>query len=301
MSARRPRSVGRPRGRGIVGVRDGPMMRSLPLVVTASLFAASTSTAHGAEPSQEACIDAYTAAQELRLEKRLMAARDQLLICAASSCPQVARVDCSQWLEDTQAALPTVVPQLRGPTGDLMPSAKLYLDGELRLERLDGSAFVVDPGPHRFRFELPDGTSFEKEVVVVEGSKRQAVVVRLEPGPEPTPAPVAPPSPPEEASIHPATWVLGAVAVAGFGVFAGLGGYSLTRESCSPTCTDDERDEIVALRAGADVGLGVGVAGLAAALIVGIVSGTASPDEAAAGVGPWVGPEGAGASAWLRF
>ncbi|MEM1033601.1 MAG: hypothetical protein AAGN82_24915 [Myxococcota bacterium] len=308
------------------------MTRPLPLLLTVVLLTASPlSAARGAEPgkgsmekpsrepsrergrkpgrepSKEACIAAYSEAQELRLEGQLVAARDALLICAAPACPQVARVDCSQWLTDTEAALPSVVPQLRGPAGDLVSSAKLYLDGDLRLERLDGSAFALDPGPHHFRFELPDGTSLEKEVVVVEGSKRQPVIVQLAP-PPPVAAPVASvrpaPAAEEGPTLHPATWVLGAVAIAGFGVFAGLGGTSLRREGCRPTCTDEERDEIVTLRAGADVGLGVGVASLTAALIVGIVSATsddATATATAGGVAPWVGPTSAGAGAWLRF
>ena len=50
-------------------------------------------------------MDADDAAQDLRLEGKLQAAREQLLICTSPSCPRAVREDCAQRLEELNAAM----------------------------------------------------------------------------------------------------------------------------------------------------------------------------------------------------
>lgn len=122
-------------------------------------------------------------------------------------------------------------------------------------------------------------------------------------------APEAPvtagPAPPDEdfGRPHVATWILLGVSAAGLGVVAGLGGYSLSLEDCKPTRSDEEVDEIVAMRIGADVGLGVGAASGLAAVMVGVVSASSEAQEDPHGIGwaPVVGPTTRGLMGWTRF
>jgi hypothetical protein len=72
--------------------------------------------------------------------------------------------------------------------------------------------------------------------------------------------------------VHPATWALGGLTLAGFGVFAGFGLHSIALEDCQNVCTDDQVDSIVSERIVADVGLGVGAAALAATVLVAVLT-----------------------------
>jgi len=90
------------------------------------------------------------------------------------------------------------VPQLRNDHDERVTAAKLYVTTSSG--SLDGSAFPIAPGPHRFRFETPDGETVEKELVVVEGQKRQMIVLRTAPDPAP---PVAPEPPVDDTCAPP--------------------------------------------------------------------------------------------------
>jgi hypothetical protein len=80
--------------------------------------------------------------------------------------------------------------------------------------------------------------------------------------------------------------VLGGIGVAGLAVFATFGAMGLSEKSdaetsCAPNCTDDEVGSIRTKFLIGDIGLGVGVASLAAAVIVGVVSASSGADEVA--------------------
>jgi hypothetical protein len=68
-------------------------------------------------------------------------------------------------------------------------------------------------------------------------------------------------------SVHPGVWALAGVSLAGFSLFAGFGGHSLSLESCAPACTDGEVRRIVTERAVADAGLALGAAALVGSAI----------------------------------
>jgi len=71
------------------------------------------------------------------------------------------------------------------------------------LSSMDGSAVEVDPGPHTFVFEVPDGRTATKAVLVPESDKWVRVEVslaRVPEAPEPAPAPTTVPVPAPEPS-----------------------------------------------------------------------------------------------------
>jgi hypothetical protein len=138
------------------------------------------------------CTDASSQGQIQRDAHKFVEARNQFLVCAKQECPSVVRKDCTTWLEQVQASLPTVVPIATDEAGNSLPGVKVSLDGKLLLEKIDGRSVEVNPGTYTFTFESPDGTKAEKQVVVAEGEKDKRVTATIaKPGAVPTAA--APP------------------------------------------------------------------------------------------------------------
>jgi hypothetical protein len=107
----------------------------------------------------------------------LRAERAQLLICAAPSCPKDVRKECLQRVEELNLAIPTVVFDVKDSTGADVRDVKVWMDDELLSERLNGSALVVDPGEHRFRFEAPGRAPFETQLLMRESEKGRHQVI----------------------------------------------------------------------------------------------------------------------------
>jgi hypothetical protein len=226
--------------------------------------------AQSSDDATKRCVTAYERAQELRLEKRLLEAREQLRICTAAECPDVARRDCGTWLDDVEQALPSVVLRFVDDAGEERKDVTVTLDDEPFAERLDGTAMVLDPGPHRFVFTPAGGAPVTKEVIVAEGEQRRAITI--DQSPAPAPQPPAPKAPPPERSVHPVAWILYGTSALALGGFIGFGVHSLGLEDCKPNCTDDQVDDVVLFRAVADVSLGVSALALGGAIWITIAS-----------------------------
>ncbi len=111
------------------------------------------------KPDQAGCLSAFDQAQSLRSGGKLLAARKQLEICAADSCPEVVTSKCFPWLEEVTASLPSIVIAARDHTGADVVDVRV-LSGEVVLaDKLDGRPILLDPGAHKLRFERP-GSSF---------------------------------------------------------------------------------------------------------------------------------------------
>jgi hypothetical protein len=200
-------------------------------LVVVPLFAppALADRAHSAE-----CSDAYTRAQTLRRDRKLIDARDALRICAQPTCKDFIVKDCSTWLDQVQSSLPTVVPVATDADGNNLPGVRVSMDGHVLLDAIDGRSIEVDPGTHTFSFQALDGTRADKEIVVAEGeqSKHVAVVLgkpRSAQGPTPQPStapsagPVTPPPPvtPERHASALKPVGIAATAVGGVGLTVG--------------------------------------------------------------------------------
>src|ERR1700722_17013182 len=92
-----------------------PSLASLVGGVLAVLVLATASPAHADD--KQICIAAAEDGQQSRLDGKLKAAREQFLVCARSGCPSQVRRDCSQWMTEVMAALPTIVLGARDPEG----------------------------------------------------------------------------------------------------------------------------------------------------------------------------------------
>jgi len=151
------------------------LVRGLVPCIGAVSFAAAS--AQGATPP--ACTDSYLRAQILRKQDKLISAREELRACSRPACPGLVVNDCTQWLEEVQAAVPSVVPVAADETGANLVDVALSIDGELRPGTAMGRAVELDPGPHRFSFEREGFETGTTQVLVAIGERNKRVAVTL--------------------------------------------------------------------------------------------------------------------------
>jgi hypothetical protein len=213
-------------------------MRLTTPILALALFAALPVTSARATDTK-VCDAAYEQAQAARDAKQLTLARDQLRVCARAKCPAFMVKDCTGWLAEVEAHLPTVVLVALDAAGAVLPDVSVAVDGAATLRKLDGTAWEVDPGRHTFTFVQPDGTTVDKALVVVEGQKDQRVTVTLgAPAPVPVaPAPATPAEKPAPSAPFPyrtVGYAVGGVGVAGLivGTIFGIEALSTKSSHC---------------------------------------------------------------------
>jgi len=121
------------------------------------------------------CLRAASQGQALRDDHKLVEARALFRLCARQVCPGVVRRDCAGWLDVAERAVPTVVITARRAGGTDVVDVAVRADGTPLVTRLDGRSMPMNPGPHAFHFETPDGTSVDRQIVIKEGMQDQSV------------------------------------------------------------------------------------------------------------------------------
>ncbi len=171
------------------------------------LIAASTLAACGcmllpafawaADTATTECLAASENAYKSAKEHKLLQERMQLLTCAAEHCPADVRKDCVQRMDDVNRAIPSIVFEVKDSAGNDLSDVKVTMDATRVAERLDGTAITLDPGRHKFTFEIAGRSPIEKEYVIVVSQKERretilvdsisakAEVVPPTPGPQP--------------------------------------------------------------------------------------------------------------------
>lgn len=211
-------------------------------ILCAALLAALVAArpAWAADPTTADCLSATENSLTLRNQHKLRDARAQLLICSAATCPSDIREECVRRVAEVNAAMPTIVFEVKDGAGNDLTGVRVDMDGGMLAEHLEGTALSIDPGEHTFTFTHASDTPVQKVFVVREGEKdrRERVVlgtvaVAAVPATVPaasTRAPVAP-------ATAPSPWtgrrvgglVLAAIGVAGLGVGAGYGLAAMSR------------------------------------------------------------------------
>ena len=189
--------------------------------------------------STEACLAAYERSQELRLNGKFEASREQLSQCVDESCPGLVRKDCSQWLGELDAAMPTIIFNARDAEGKDLVSARVRVDGNVMLEKLDGKPHPIDPGVHVFRYDLEGFEPSEETVVIQEAEKNRVLLAKLRR------VPVASFVDPPRHDVAAGVLVgVGAIGVAGFAYLAlsGLHDRDDLAARCAPHCPEGEVD-----------------------------------------------------------
>ncbi len=263
-----------------------------------SLLIASLTVAHVAlgqpsPPDVRRCMTALAEGQSLRDSHALLRARQVLLGCARSPCPDQIRDECAAQLVALEPRIPAVVVSIKSASGDDVVEARTSIDGRLVSDRSDGVAHLVDPGPHRLQVEV-GGQTVEKQFVAEESNRAQRIAVRLTP-------PLAH-GEPRATAQRIAGLSLGALGLAAVVTSAALGAATLGKVQQSDAFCDAAnvcKPEGIALRSDARVleRAGIFAAGVGgAALIGGIALFATTP-----AVRPTVSLSPAGVSAAIRF
>lgn len=249
--------------------------RVFDAVIGGLVLTAVVTSASPARADNEACLAAYTDNQRLRKSGKLIEARAALTTCVEEACPDLVRQDCTLWLDELEAALPTVVFAVRGPDGDVVDAA-IEVDGVPLEAALEGRPVPLDPGRRQLRF-VHEGETIERSIVVRQGEKARLIEVRFGTAPPPV---TEPPRGDVAASggdgLLIAGAVVGGLGVVGMAVFAGFGITGMRdadalHESCGAeapppatnTCTQEAIDAVHSDLVVADVALGVGAVLLA--------------------------------------
>jgi hypothetical protein len=257
----------------MIDSRFGPPWRGVLAVLAASTTLFVGETAARAD-DREQCATAADQAQQLRDEGKYRRSREQLLVCARDVCPAPIKRDCLDWLTQVENTAPTVVFGAKDGPRDLS-DVKVYVDGTVVTERLDGKPVQMDLGKHTVKFDY-QGQTKEEEVIIGAGQKNRNVTVTFGAAGTAAPTPGSPATPTpgadegtKEGSLVPAFIVggIGVVALGSFAVF-GLGGksdVSTLEKECKPNCAQSDVDSARTKLIIADISLGVGVVALGVA------------------------------------
>jgi hypothetical protein len=153
-----------------------PVFSGLPALVGAILLRSGAALA--ADPTTADCIGASDASIKANNEHKLRAARSQLLVCAAASCPADIRKECVSRVEQLNAAIPTIIFQAKDGAGTDVIAVKVTMDAEVIADHLEGTALSIDPGKHTFVFETAGQPAVTEQLVIQQGEKdrRERVV-----------------------------------------------------------------------------------------------------------------------------
>jgi hypothetical protein len=202
--------------------------------------------------AKEACRAGYEQGQVDRSQGHLRAASSEFRACSGLECAPFMRSDCTRWIDEVAADMPSLVVVARGAEGQDVANARVFVDGEPQSDRAAGLGFEVDPGPHLLRVEAPGAEATTVQLVVHVGERERRVEVTLPPIATATPA---------ARPLWPA-YAFSGLAVVGLGTFATFAilGYSTQQGlHCAPTCSDQQVDPIRTDYRVADIGLGVGL------------------------------------------
>jgi len=291
-----------------------------------ALLTAARAAAEPSDPDIAECLASYERSVTLRTAHALRAARGALLTCAAPTCPADVRNECALRVSEVNSQIPTLVFEALDHERNDLSAVKVSMDDQPLAEKLDGSALSVDPGEHRFVFEVAGSPAVEKRLVIREGQKdrRERVVLGPEPLRAPEPdhiaVPLQPLHEPEPKTGDSAKRVIGAVITA-----VGVAGLSValyeqvvarrryaesqraaqsqdlgTRATTHALYEQAEHAQTFALISG---GLGVAAAATGAYLLVSsmLEDGTESAPRTGARLSPWFAAAGGGLSCKGKF
>ena len=225
-----------------------------PAVATAIILAS------GPARADVPCISAYEQTQTLRKDGKPLAAKAQAAACARDSCPALLVKDCTKWLSELEAVIPTVVLDPRTPGGALRTDVRVKVDGVAVSEKLDLKPLAVEPGSHSFVFEAEGSTPAERTVLLRDGEKNRKVSVTMSPAAEANAG----------GALPLGFWIFGGASVVALATATVFGLEGLAKksdlDSCKPRCAPSDVDSMSSSFTLADVALGAGVMAGAAAV-----------------------------------
>jgi hypothetical protein len=193
------------------------------------------------------CNQALDDSQVKRDDGKLLEARKLLRFCGGAGCTPTLQRLCSQLLSDLEARVPSFVLSAKDGSGGDLVNVRVTMDGIQVATTLDGRAIEVNPGPHSFVFESPDGSKAEKTAVAEERAKGTIVsVMLLGAVPPPPPRVAVPPQPAVESAtdhggsgpLKTAGLVAGGAGVVGLGLGIVFGLEALSTKSANCPSND---------------------------------------------------------------
>ncbi|MFI5298196.1 MAG: hypothetical protein ACHREM_08875 [Polyangiales bacterium] len=283
-------------------------MTSSPRIVrrwlrhTSAIALVFATTTPGLADDRAVCGGAYAEGQNLKDKGQLIAAREQLKLCARPTCKDFMVKDCIAWLEEVDRRQPSIVLAAETPRGEIVDVVRVVDGaGHTVSEGLTGHAILVDPGRYELTFEARDGHTAKTTIVVLEGQKNQVVKVIFvieaphvattaeTPSIDPTAKATTALPARDEGTHHGGSttlaWIagVGGVALAGVGTYVALTGSSEFQSPgdnhgvCDTTCQTKQTN------AQSQVHLGWGMIGLGALAIGGgvVLFATSKPSDGA--------------------
>ena len=123
-----------------------------------------------------ACVNAANSATASKKTGALLAARENLLACAKSECPDAIRRDCEEQLGEIRRRIPSVVLAAETPRGELVEIVRVTLsNGTILASSITGKPIELDAGKYELVFESRSGRTTTSSVVVLEGQKDRVV------------------------------------------------------------------------------------------------------------------------------
>jgi len=171
-------------------IRENRILFTALSMLTTSLFAALP--ARAADPTTADCLSANDNSISLRSQHKLRAARAELLICAAANCPADIRNECARRVTEVNTSMPTIVFDAKDASGNDLSAVRVTMDGQVLVERLEGTALSIDPGEHNFVFETANQQPVQRQFVIREGEKERRERIQFATGQMPPVAGAAP-------------------------------------------------------------------------------------------------------------
>lgn len=257
-----------------VRIRTAASAAGFALLLLASSASSAPSKPDPAIAAKKAeCVAALDKAQASKASRKLVEARANYVTCSHEACPDMIREDCSKGLREVDESIPSITLAATLDGKDAR-DAKVSLDGETIDGGLDGRSIPLDPGSHTVRFERPGSPPQEQKIVAREGQKNQ-LITGVFPGTKPAGG--------GHVTTEGQRLPIIPIAFAGVGA-VGLGTalvmhITMTSKandlgnSCAPTCSQSDRDDLSDRLVLRNVALGVGIGALVIAAVTYVVAG----------------------------
>jgi hypothetical protein len=145
----------------------------------AALLITSLLAAPALAQDAKTCVASHESGLALRKSGKLIEARKDLTACAAEACPAPIKADCRSALGEINAMLPGVVFDVKDASNTSVTQVKVSVDGAPLVDHLDGMAVPVNPGQHKFTFEVAGQPPVEKTFLIAEGDKAHRETIML--------------------------------------------------------------------------------------------------------------------------
>ncbi len=243
----------------------------LPLILPLAAFSLVQLCTLSARATPEACFEAAVDGQKLRDAGQLLAAREQFIACAKSTCPEEVQKDCTRWLSELDVTLPTVVFGARDADGNDLLDVHVSVDSMATTGTAAGKPVPLDPGAHLVRFDREGSAPVEQSLVVRAGEKNRVIIATFTDVPS--------------SRIPTESWIFAGVGVVGlsvFGVFGARGLSDYHHYGCDQGCNASDKSKVDTQFRVADIGLAIGASALVAATVIWLVR--PSNDKASVGL-----------------